>query len=161
MRKLLLSITLCFMILTGIISSSINVKASQEDTSSPILDISIFKSKIELSLDDKPKAITRGEFSKLLVESLGIDASNAESNYFSDLPRNHPYYREISLLSDFGIMNGYGDGSFKPENKITRAEYAVFLTRALGYKLSNRTLIRDITASHWAYSSIITVVEQV
>ena len=97
MRKSLFRIILCFMILTGIITSSINVSASQEDTTSPILDITIYKSKIELSLDDKPKAITRGEFSKLLVESLGIDASNAESN-FSDVPKNHPFYREISII---------------------------------------------------------------
>ena len=35
-------------------------------------NMDIHKQDIELSLDDKPKAITRGEFSKLLVESLGI-----------------------------------------------------------------------------------------
>ena len=56
-------------------------------------------------------------------------------------------------------MNGYSEGSFKPEASITRAEFAVVFTRALGYKLSNRTLIRDITASDWAYSSITTMVD--
>ena len=158
MRKSLFRIILCFMILAGIITSSINVSANQGDITPPNSEITIYKSKIELSLDDKPKAITRGEFSKLLVESLGIDASNAESR-FSDVPKNHPYYREISLLGEFGIMNGYSDGSFRPEANITRAEFAVVFTRALGYKLSNKTLIRDVPESHWAYNSITTMVD--
>ena len=93
-----------------------------------VQNMEIHKQDIELSLDDKPKAITRGEFSKLLVESLGIDASKAESNNFSDVPRNHPFYREISLLRDFGIMNGFSDGSFRPDTNMTRAEFAVVFT---------------------------------
>ena len=50
-------------------------------------------------------------------------------------------------------------GSFRPETNITRADYAVVFTRALGYKLSNKTLIRDVTESHWAYNSITTMVD--
>lgn len=41
---------------------------------------------------------------------------------FSDVSQNHPYREAITELSQLGCISGYGDGTFKPDNIITRAE---------------------------------------
>lgn len=131
----------------------------QKTTDVPTVQgIAIHKSNMELPLNTKPHRLTRGEFSRLVVESLGIEASYAGS-IFTDVPKTHPYAREISTLVNLNIVSGYPDGSFRPENSLTRAEYAVLFTRALGYTPSNKTTIRDVPESHWANTAITIMVD--
>lgn len=53
---------------------------------------------------------------------------------FNDVPSNHQYARAISALVDEGILEGYenddGSYSFKPDNTVTRAEFATIISRA-------------------------------
>lgn len=51
---------------------------------------------------------------------------------FSDVPRTHPFYVEISWLADMGIATGYADGSFHPDEAVTREAMSAFLDRAVG-----------------------------
>jgi hypothetical protein len=53
----------------------------------------------------------------------------AEENPFPDLDTAHPYYKQILELYKRRVISGYGDGTFKPDAKITRAE---FIKIALG-----------------------------
>ena len=41
---------------------------------------------------------------------------------FSDLPQGHPHYHSVTSLVDQGILQGFEDGSFRPEQAVTRAE---------------------------------------
>ncbi len=50
----------------------------------------------------------------------GIPLVNAAS--FSDVPENHPQYAAIESLKNLEIINGYADGTFGPNNPVTRAE---------------------------------------
>lgn len=61
----------------------------------------------------------------------------------------------ISKLVALGAINGYPDGSFKPDNTITRAEFATMLVKA--FKLENKggKIFAD-TAAHWARDYIAT-----
>lgn len=51
---------------------------------------------------------------------------------FSDVPTAHPFYQEIEALAASGITTGYPDGTFRPNNYVTRQSMAAFLSRALG-----------------------------
>ena len=51
---------------------------------------------------------------------------------FSDVSSDKNYYEPVSVLSAFGIINGYEDGTFGPDKNVTRAEFSVMLMRALG-----------------------------
>ncbi|HDH04199.1 MAG TPA: S-layer homology domain-containing protein [Nitrospirae bacterium] len=51
---------------------------------------------------------------------------------FSDVPTTHPFFQEIEALAASGITTGYGDGTFRPTNYVTRQAMAAFLSRALG-----------------------------
>lgn len=48
---------------------------------------------------------------------------------FIDVPEEHWAYQAIEALAEMGIINGYEDGSFKPNNPVTRAEVATIISR--------------------------------
>ena len=54
-----------------------------------------------------------------------------EQSIFYDVSTNDAAYQHIKKLKDYGIINGYGDGSFKPDNPITRREAAIMISNAL------------------------------
>jgi len=49
---------------------------------------------------------------------------------FSDVSSDHWAFDYIQKLRESGITTGYPDGTYKPENNVTRAEMAAFLARA-------------------------------
>ena len=53
------------------------------------------------------------------------------SETFKDLPLKHPAHDAIIALNEKGIINGYLDGTFKPENEITRGHAAAMINREL------------------------------
>ncbi|MCE5255012.1 MAG: S-layer homology domain-containing protein [Actinomycetia bacterium] len=51
---------------------------------------------------------------------------------FSDVAPSHPYYVPINTLASLGIIGGYGDGRFGPDNPVTRRQFAKMVVRTLG-----------------------------
>lgn len=49
---------------------------------------------------------------------------------FSDIPENHSFYNAIMDCAAKGITSGYADGTFKPVNPVTKAQFCVMLSRA-------------------------------
>lgn len=78
---------------------------------------------------------------------------------FNDVPNNHWAQQEIADLSGAGIITGYTNGYFKPENTLTRAHAAVLLVRALGIPTAGVADpgYQDITADHQYYKEIAAV----
>jgi hypothetical protein len=73
---------------------------------------------------------------------------------FSDVPRSHWAYKEITEMAAKGIIKGYEDGKFRPNNRITRAEFAKIMIAAAGidvYKRSITQTFRDVPRNHWAF----------
>ncbi|WP_301110020.1 S-layer homology domain-containing protein [Sporosarcina sp.] len=56
---------------------------------------------------------------------------------FSDVPRNSEFHTDILKVSTNHIATGYPDGTFKPNQLITRSHFAAFLTRALTTRAMN------------------------
>jgi hypothetical protein len=48
---------------------------------------------------------------------------------FPDVPRGHPFFREIEWLSARGVAGGYDDGRFRPGASVSRQAMAAFLKR--------------------------------
>lgn len=76
---------------------------------------------------------------------------------FTDVEENSDLGITISFLTQMGIINGYDDDTFRGDEKITRAEFAVMVARML--KLpeqieSSNVYYVDVPASHWAAGSI-------
>ncbi|MDO4744271.1 MAG: S-layer homology domain-containing protein [Clostridia bacterium] len=51
---------------------------------------------------------------------------------FTDLKAEHSVFEAVNVLNKLGVINGYDDGSFKPDNNVTRAEFTAMLLRTRG-----------------------------
>ena len=70
----------------------------------------------DLRLSDN---ITRAEFSKLICKTgMGFD-NDGEKTEFSDVDKNHWAYEYINTMTKAGLLTGYGDGRFGPDDNIT------------------------------------------
>lgn len=79
----------------------------------------------------RPNAdVTRGQFVTFLWRLCG-EPEQAGSLSFPDVNSASPYYKAILWAAENGITAGYGDGTFKPNKSITRAEMATFAFRFL------------------------------
>ncbi|GGD58269.1 hypothetical protein GCM10010911_15100 [Paenibacillus nasutitermitis] len=59
--------------------------------------------------------------------------------------------REISEWINNGLVNGFPDGSFRPDQKITRGELAALVNRAFGFNETEPVSFTDLPETHWAY----------
>ncbi|MGM9950511.1 MAG: S-layer homology domain-containing protein [Lysinibacillus sp.] len=50
---------------------------------------------------------------------------------FTDIPKDNEFYGYAMKAAEYGLMNGYGDGTFKPYTQLTRVQMTSILTRAL------------------------------
>ena len=100
--------------------------------------------------------ITRGEaaamFARLFKEYPGLDYNY--KNYYTDVDESYWGFKEVAYLSEFGILSGYSDGTFRPNNKITRAEFVKIAEsfEALTWGLSP---YNDVDGGHWAFRYIV------
>ncbi len=74
---------------------------------------------------------------------------------FTDVAEDATYLEAVTMLSKLGIINGYEDGTFLPDNTITRAEAAKVLVCALDAAeqaegMASDEIFTDVPASHWA-----------
>jgi len=60
--------------------------------------------------------------SSLTAQATVVDSSNPEPIFFSDVPLGNPQYVAIYDLVNKGVLNGFEDGTFKPDQKVTRVE---------------------------------------
>lgn len=75
--------------------------------------------------------ITRAEFAALVVRYAGLSPMT-ETTSFSDVPQDHWASGYIAAAQAAGYMSGYEDGSFKPEQSITRAQAVTGINHLLG-----------------------------
>ena len=76
------------------------------------------------------RPITRAEFTQIIVNSLKIPYREGEV-HFSDVAEKDWYYKSVSSAAAFGIIVGRPDGSFAPNESITRQDMAVVIAKFL------------------------------
>lgn len=77
------------------------------------------------------EAITRADFAEYIVRALGLYRAGARENAFKDVSSTGERTLAILIAKEYGIVIGYSDGSFKPEQNITREEAMVMYERAM------------------------------
>ncbi|MFD0869528.1 S-layer homology domain-containing protein [Paenibacillus residui] len=77
--------------------------------------------------------ITRAEFAAIVVRSLGLSANASSSSTFSDVQSGDWYAGVVSAAVQSGLVDGYEDGTFRPNAQINREELAAMVVRALAY----------------------------
>jgi hypothetical protein len=96
--------------------------------------------------------ITRAEvatiFFRLLQDNVR-EANFTRTNSFSDMNADQWFNNAVSTMASMGIVNGYPDGTFKPNENITRAEFAAIAARFDENANSTNANLSDISG-HWA-----------
>ena len=74
------------------------------------------------------EAITRAELAAMLAQ---FSQTKSAANYFTDVTANYWAANAIAVCAKLGWINGYPDGSFRPDQTVTRAEMMAMINRAL------------------------------
>jgi hypothetical protein len=74
--------------------------------------------------------ITRAEFAAVIVRALGLPPDTGASG-FDDVSASDWYCGYVKTAVAYGILNGYGDGTFGPDDLITREQAMTMLARAM------------------------------
>lgn len=108
------------------------------------------------------RTITRGEFIGIISRFFTPWAGAPQT--FTDVKEGVWFWQEINAAAERGWINGYSDGTFRPNQKISRAEAAAILNRVLdraGSKAKQKLdadgkvmLFLDLPLTHWAYYDI-------
>lgn len=82
------------------------------------------------------KNVKRSEFASMIVRAMGLEASAKAlatiPTGFKDVPTNHWANGYIAVAKQQGFVNGYTDGTFRPDRQISYQDMATMLTIALG-----------------------------
>ncbi|MHA7966140.1 S-layer homology domain-containing protein [Paenibacillus sp. CAU 1782] len=93
--------------------------------------------------------VTRAEFAKMLIHALDLDNVSATAT-FGDVVANDWFAPYVAAAADLGVINGRSANRFDPQAKITRAEMATMVARAL--KAKGATAVEDLDAELAVFS---------
>ncbi|MFE6076430.1 endo-1,4-beta-xylanase [Paenibacillus sp. NPDC057886] len=75
--------------------------------------------------------VSRAEFAALLVRTFELSSDVQKLGNFADVKQDMVYGQEIQTAQQLGIVHGFTDQTFRPENPVTRQDMMVMTTRAL------------------------------
>ena len=121
--KKLIALTLIF-----IMASSSFVFA--DDTKTIQNDLTMYN----IITDYEIGTVNRAEAAKIITTMLGFKEFEKTDTRFTDVPKEYWASGYIEAARQMGIINGHGDGTFKPEQKLTNEQFVKMLVCALGYE---------------------------
>ena len=107
------------------------------------------------------RAVTRAEFVVIAMRFARLDTSG--ENIFSDVGTDDWFYEQVVGSIKYGWITGYPDGTFRPDNTISRAEVATIVNRMLARSADKAFIdsyagemktFTDVSFSYWAYYDI-------
>lgn len=131
MKRIIIFICLTLILLF----SASSVYADNEkfsDETNVLTKLGIIKEEHEFS-----EIVTRGDFVASAIAFFGDMAYDERTNIFTDVTDN---IGEINTAAKLGIVNGFGDGTFRPSDEITWEQAAKILVDVLGYEVETRDI---------------------
>ena len=103
--------------------------------------------------------VTRGQAAAIMNRVLGLQPE--VMSHFTDVPKTYRFAYDIAAIREAGIITGFDDKTFRPEEEMTRNEMAAIIQRAFDLKMSQTAAASvkysDVRADHWAYEGIVTM----
>ena len=93
----------------------------------------------------------------MLAAILGFTSAATFAKDYADLPKDHWAYKQIQILTDFNVVVGYPDGNYKPEQNVTRAEFATMVIKAFEQQkaeIKQPTKFTDVSEKDWFYGMV-------
>ncbi|RZT21544.1 S-layer homology domain-containing protein [Fictibacillus sp. BK138] len=98
--------------------------------------------------------ITRLQAATMISRHLGLDTTNVEDPGFKDITPSTYGYGTIAAVAEIGAITGHPDGTFGPNDSLTRAQMASIMERAYDLEGTTTKTFSDVKSGHWAYNSI-------
>ncbi|MGC8227780.1 NlpC/P60 family protein [Pseudobacillus badius] len=106
---------------------------------------------------DQP--VTRGQAAAIINRVL--QQKPVVMSHFKDVPKMHRFAVDIAAIREAGIINGFPDKTFRPDEYMSRTEMAVIVQKAFELKLGNAGAASnpyaEIKNTYWAYEAIVTM----
>ncbi|MEA5515668.1 S-layer homology domain-containing protein, partial [Nodularia sp. UHCC 0506] len=95
------------------------------------------------------------DVSQMMMNYREIGVSSTIRTKFTDVATNHWAKNFIGELTAIEVLQGFPDGSFRPDEQVTRAQFAAMLSQAFQMtRVRNPINFNDVSNSYWAYSAI-------
>ena len=107
----------------------------------------------------QPNAALQSKGQLYFDQLQAIYTDNYEEPIYTDVA-DHWAMNSIEFLNTEGLIKGYDNGTFKPDNPITRAEAATIIARELNLTMSQNPSFIDVASNHYAYKEIAAVAEK-
>ena len=101
--------------------------------------------------------ITRAEVAQVFYNLL-LEHKNDLSVQFSDVTAQAWYYNAVAELTKSGVIRGYEDGTFRPDQAITRAEFTVIAARFAKISTDRTVDFSDVSVNMWYYDAVRTAI---
>ncbi|PID21961.1 Parasporal protein [Sporosarcina sp. P3] len=98
--------------------------------------------------------LSREHAALILSRAFNLPPAEEAHREFSDVPKTHRYYTEISAIANAGIVGGYSDGTFNPTGQLTRSQMAMILVKAYSLEGESAKKFIDVSPQHGAYKQI-------
>lgn len=159
MKKIFTIIFSLIFVLSNVFSSLVvfaqeeSVQIQQYNTKARDLLVALsIVTEMQVADGTESKNVTRGEFADVLTKlSIYPEGGTLDVVTYDDVDESCEYYAGISSVYALGLMKGYGDNTFRPDNGITFGEISKVLIRLLGYE----SVIAK--ANYNAYSTAVTL----
>ncbi|GKV65931.1 MULTISPECIES: S-layer homology domain-containing protein [unclassified Sporosarcina] len=96
--------------------------------------------------------VTRGQAAKIIANVLQLDTKKVENPDFKDISTAHQYYGYIAALVEAGVISGFEDQTFKPNQSMTRAHMSKMIVKGFGLEATDQNAISpfiDVSSKHW------------
>lgn len=91
-----------------------------------------------------------------IILSFSVCAGAEETSMkFSDVDFSTAVGKDIQKLLNAGVVNGNGDGTFTPQNPVTRAELCKMVNKVKGYSEIAEVSFSDVTTDNWYYTHVL------
>lgn len=137
-RKLLCIFLLCVVLACPAKASStfpdVDENAAYAEAAEYLNEIGVMQGDTQGNFNPN-KTVTRAQMAAIICRMLGENEStSANESGFIDVPTSYWAYDNIVTASSLGVITGYNDGSFRPDNTVSYKQAVTMIVRALDYE---------------------------
>ncbi|MGY4796015.1 DUF6612 family protein [Lysinibacillus fusiformis] len=90
--------------------------------------------------------VTRGQAAKMIASAFQLTTTDmtVENPNFKDVDSSSPFYKAIVTLVNLGVVQGYEDDTFRPDDTITRGQMAIMVAEAAGLTAEGKSPFTDV-----------------
>lgn len=88
------------------------------------------------------------------------ETNNTQTKTFVDVDENHRAWADILKMIEAGVLDGYEDGTFKPDAPIKRSQFIKIINKSLGYVEKAESIsFTDVKPEDWYYDDLLIAVK--